>query len=283
MPSTPRRPCARMREAGYVLAGPGSPTLRAAAVDRRSDPRRRSPTSSRDGGVRDDGERRGPDARRRAPSPSTRSTRSARTRTGSTASTCWGRRRACEPPSSRTTTTPRAATTTRGSATWASDGCGSSRRACRPTRSSSGVDSHTALVLDLESADGNGLGAGRRDDPRLGTERCLSERNRRADRDPRTGRSPAGGGRARRYRRRTRERHSRTSRDRQDRERGAGRPADAGRDGAARGHVRGRTRTRGHSGCGRGPALTSISRSRPVFGAARTAPISTTRRRHSGH
>ena len=126
----------RIREAGYVMAGPGSPTY---ALRHWTD----GPIPAALGdeaperGRADDGERGRADARRRH-HPGLRDLQGRR---GSALArgprSPRSRDRACEPRSSPTTTTPRVATTTRASATWASDGSRRSRRRFRPTRSSS--------------------------------------------------------------------------------------------------------------------------------------------------
>ena len=63
-----------------------------------------------------------------------------------------------------------------------------------------GVDSHTALVLDLERADGRGLRPRRGHGPGRRAERGLPERQRGRDRGARRGRPGAGGRRGRRRR-----------------------------------------------------------------------------------
>ncbi len=69
-------------------------------------------------------------------------------------------RSVCRWPSSRTTTTPRVARTTPASATSASAGWRPSSRCCPTSHFVLGVDSHTALVLDLAAGAATVLGLG---------------------------------------------------------------------------------------------------------------------------
>ena len=127
---------ARIGEARYVLAGPGSPSyalrqwaggpIRLALAAKLAD--------WRDG---DHGQRRGADGRHRD-HPGLRDLQGRR-RPGMARGPRSARAgdRPAEPRSSRTTTTPRAATTTPASATSASDACGSSSAHCRRASSSS--------------------------------------------------------------------------------------------------------------------------------------------------
>ena len=132
---------ARLREARYVMAGPGSPSyaLRQWAGTGIPDALGEKLAGRRDP---DDGERGGADPGRRL-DPGLRDLQGRRRPdAGSRGSTCSARRPGCGPPSSRTTTTPRAAPTTPASATWASAGCGRSRR-CSPTARSCSASTAT--------------------------------------------------------------------------------------------------------------------------------------------
>ena len=141
----------RLRTAGFVFAGPGSPSYALSVW-------RGSPVPGGAGGQARRGRRRRV-LQRRGPDP--RPLQRARVRdlqgrpcpcTGSTASI------SCAPPASRarawsfpTTTTPRAARTTRASAISASGGWRRWRRCSPTTRGCSAIDEHTALIVDLDA------------------------------------------------------------------------------------------------------------------------------------